>query len=357
MLPSELRKLLSLPRLVILVITFMLFYMMFFRLNLDITNKETSLSIQYEVSKELVEKYGAELDPSEYKHLCANIPKRPDSEIDRWIRAHEEYTKLGITTFEEFDKALQKLSNETATMLSSNLNDAFTQEEQAEIQNKLQKIQYLESIAENYNPELQSLMPDYPVTYFLRLVSDYFLFMVFSLIIIIVPYSVKDNMCNMRPLLYTTEKGRHLYKLKRNAVLLGCLIIITAETAVLFLFTWRNNFWFCKDCLITGFYSTFLSVFSITFGNYMLLCAGTLMALCLLLSGIVFVLAEISGNYVTALAWQLPVIICAFVFSLKFAPHFFDISQRGSIPLLLIFTAAACSGALCFYRYRELRSS
>lgn len=375
MLKSEMRKLLSLPRLLILIIAFVIFYMLFFRPNLDIAKQDTSLSIQYEISEDLIEKYGTELDFSEYEDLCANIPQRPESEIDRWIRKHEEYTELGITTFEDLEKALESLPTETAAILSGNLNIAFSQDEQADIRHELLKIQYLESIAEEYSTrqtingsigsgqlssrtltemELQSLMPDYPVTYFLRLVSDYFLFMVFSLIMLIVPYSVKDNMNNMKPLLYTTKRGRHLYKLKRNAVLLGCLIIITAEIAVLFQFTWRNNFWFCKDCYITGFYSSFISAFPVTFGNYMMICAGTLLILCILLAGIIFVLAEISGNYVAALAWQLPVIICTFIFSIKFAVHFFDISQGFSVPLLLLFTSAASAGTLYFYRYREL---
>ena len=82
MLKSEMRKLLSLPKLLILIIAFVIFYMLFFRPNLDIAKQDTSLSMQYEISEDLIEKYGTELDSSEYEDLCANIPHRRENHAE-----------------------------------------------------------------------------------------------------------------------------------------------------------------------------------------------------------------------------------------------------------------------------------
>ena len=350
---QELKKIFGINRVLLIAIFAILYYCLFFRFNVGIPDY-TSERVLLDVSLELLQKYGESMEEAEYRDLLEHLDDyAEESEIDRWIKENEDYKQYGIESYEDWITKSGSLPEDAARTLSSQLLVKFTQEERMAWVVVFRKL-YLNSLIETYDaqinqqgtyyPELSekaekrmaernqeeiySLIPYSVMRDFRTILPDFACFLFLSLIFLIVPYSVKDTMEGLPMLQYTSKKGCRFYWKKFTAVFLSSVILCAIEIGFFALMLNQNEAFSFTGCFVSGFWSAFITVVKLTFGQYIVLSLAYIAVMGLCFSMITYGLSSCAHNYISAIAFQIPTVICGFVVSYTLIPYFAEITQN-----------------------------
>ena len=353
MILQEIKKIFGIKRVLMIIIFAVIYYFLFFQFNVGIP-EHSSERVLLDVSLELVEKYGENLDETEYKDLLENFADKEESEIDRWLKENEEYNQYGIESYKDWIGMVSSLPEAAARSLSSQILVNFTMEEsQAAMEIAFREV-YTNSLIESYNTkenlpiayyddilkqeekriaerdqeEIYGLMPYSVMTNYLRIFPDFAIFLFLSIIFLIVPYSVKDTMEGIPILQYTFPKGCRYYWKKLAAVFICSVILCAIEIGWFGIMIGVNHAFSFTGCFVSGFWNPFITFMKLTFGQYITLSLAYIMVIGLCLSMITYGLSSCVHNYISAIAFQIPAIIFSFVISFGLLCNFAEITQN-----------------------------
>ena len=376
MILQELKKIFDIKRVLIILIWGILFYVLIFQYNVGIP-ANTSDSIILDISLALKEKYGDTIDEIEYKVLLQDILNKVDntkeSKIDTFIKTNEEFKKNNITNYAQYHAMNDSFSLEVGATLSSLIINQFTPEEQHEAWITIFEEDYLNYLTKTYDrevlsnqsasydtglgekavnrieernqEEVYSLMPYGVMDNYLHILPDFAVFLFLSIILLIVPYSVKDTIENINILQYASKKGCKFYWKKVLSAFISAFILCVIEICFFILMLSKNHTFSFMDCYVSGFGNPFITAIKITFGQYIIISIAYNMIIGLCLAVITYCLSSCTRNYISAIAFQIPLIIFSFVISLKIMPHFAEITQNINIlymiPIICIIAAVS----------------
>lgn len=367
---EEMKKILSWKRLLLLLgfafMYFMLFVKPFVQTNPGSYHQFASKA------KEMILEYGNRLTPEafgQFKAKVADMKAHPGGDLekaDAYIRNNELFASYDIFDLDTFfGSGMEALSREEQMRLWDELYKGLTDNEvyQAQDQNidisawveavnsYEQEVlfasetedgtQFYENLSEaqkrrvyeRNTDELYGLLPPTILDGHLEILQFVGAFMLLSVIFIIVPYVVNDNRCRLVDFQYTSVKGRRFYLYKLLAAICSAVLIMAVQIVALAGILKINeviDFW---NSPVSSFYTGFISWFPLTLGQLTLLAVG----LCVLLGvGMVFVVFAVTRycvNYITAIAWQLPLVVLAGLFGGILMKSFTEITSVKYLPM------------------------
>lgn len=370
MILQELKKIFGIKRVLLIAAFAVLYYFLFFRLNVGIPEYYSD-SVLLQTSLELLERYGENLEEAEYQDLSEAFHKIEESAIDAWIKENDAFRQYGMESYRDWIEGRSELSDDVAASLSSQIATGFTVEEHQEATKIAFRDMYLDMLAEAYEAETKSdrqtayysempesaekrvaernreevysLMPYTVMNRYRSILSDFALFLFLSMLFLIVPYSVKDTVEGVPILQYTAQKGCRYYWKKLAAVFIGAFLLCMAETGWLALMLGINRAFSFAGCFVSGFSNPFITFVKLTFGQYIVLSLVYIVVIALCLAMVAYCLSSWARNYVSAIALQIPAFIFSFVLSYGFMYNFAEISQNRMllcvIPCICMFAA------------------
>lgn len=367
MIAQELKKIFEMKRVLMILVLAVLFYILFFQKNVGIPSYSSDRA-NLQVSVTLKEKYGTEMDENEYRNLFNSPGYSEENKIDVWIKGNEDFQQYGIENYAGLLAMQDSLSDEAAGFLISQISTRFTEEEQQAALDHVWIKDYMESLVKSYDMEIHSnqqtsyyseiseknekriaernqeevysLMPDSVMKNYLAILPDFAIFLFLSMILLIVPYSVKDTMEGINILQYTSQKGCKFYWKKMVSVLISAGILCGVEIGFFVLMLSRNNTFYFADCFVSGFRNPFITFMKLSFGQYIVMSLVYMAVIGLCLAMITYWLSSCAHNYISAIAFQIPGIIFAILVALIFMPHFAEMTQN----IMLLFMIPC----LCF---------
>ncbi|MFC4305302.1 hypothetical protein [Cohnella boryungensis] len=132
-------------------------------------------------------------------------------------------------------------------------------------------------------------------------------FTVVAIIIFIAPLLTTDRMRKLNLMQYSSTIGRRIFKLQFAATIVSTLalsILLIAAAYIPFLASGAGNYW---DAHIMSLTSGQMQLYNITFGQYVLILAGMILALSVGTACFAFILARFSANIVMMMIKAVPV--------------------------------------------------
>lgn len=370
MILQELKKIFGIKRVLLIAAFAVLYYFLFFRLNVGIPEYHSD-SVLLQTSLELLERYGENLEEAEYQDLSEVFHKIEESAIDAWIKENDAFRQYGMESYRDWLEGENELSDDIEASLSSQILTGFTEEEQREAMKIAFRDMYLDMLLEAYEAETRSdrltayyseipetaekriternreevysLMPYTVMKRYRSILSDFALFLFLSMLFLIVPYSVKDTVEGVPILQYTSQKGCRYYWKKLAAVFIGAFLLCMAETGLLALMLGIDRTFSFAGCFVSGFSNPFITFVKLTFGQYIAMSLVYIVGIALCLAMVAYCLSSWARNYVSAIALQIPAVIFSFVLSYGFMYNFAEISQNWIllciIPCICMFAA------------------
>lgn len=362
MIVQELKKIFNIKRVILIVIFAVLYCFLFFRLNIGIP-AYSSERVVLEVSLELIEKYGESMNAAEFRDFLINFIDTGESKIDTWIKGNEEYKQFGIESYRDLLEIRDSLPDADAANLTSQVLEKFTPDEQQAAMDHAFREGYLNRLTEAYETEqnkstayyseipeqadkrmternqeeIYSLMPYSVMANYQKLLPDFACFLFLSMILLIVPYSVRDTMEGIPILQYASKRGFGYYWKKLAAVFISSIVLCAIEIFFFTLMLGKNGAFSFANCFVSGFGNPFITFVKLSFGQYIVISLAYITIIGLCLAMITYGLSSCTHNYISAIAFQIPAIIFSIVISLTLMPHFAEITQNIMLLYMVLF--------------------
>lgn len=136
---------------------------------------------------------------------------------------------------------------------------------------------------------------------------------VVSAILLLSPTLVRDRLHRMRPVQWTSRRGRRVLHVQFAAALASGLLLTLLNIAVYMIPFASTGVLAFRHCSLHSVLRNY-PWFDWTYGQYLLALAGLILALSLGASGLTAVLSQYSGNYVAMLLKAIPLIVVLTVF-------------------------------------------
>ena len=139
--------------------------------------------------------------------------------------------------------------------------------------------------------------------------KDLAVWCVLSIVLLLSPTLVRDRLRNTRPMQWASRRGRSVLNVQMGAALLSALVLAAVNItvyAVPFLAQGPLRF---AACSLGGIWEWGTPWFDWTYGTYLLVLAGLLLALSLGAAGLTVFLSQYSGNYIAMLLKAVPLFV------------------------------------------------
>ncbi len=349
MLWEELKKIITLKKILFLLGVIFLYYLLF--LVPYVVNYEGSYRQEIEIARTMNEKYGPWISREDYELMKADVPFEGKEMLDQLIPQIPEFAQAGIRDI----KGLvldETLSTEEKTALWAALNDAISLKiyEEPELASQMitdgLELSYWSDYLETYREEVLD-PPAEGTTYYTDLSEDQsrrvaernrkerdailpmqvlenhfevlqFMapLMIICNILLILPYMVRENNSRISGLLYTFPKGRRYFRVRFAAVFVSSLLLTLIFLAMLAGIGAINKIYDFWNIPVSAFTSGFISWFPWTLGQLTMAAAGLSAAASIGAGLCTFVLTARCGNYITAIAVQIPLILLGVLFGI-----------------------------------------
>lgn len=356
MIRTEIKKILTGRKTVLLVLMTFLYAVLFLLPYFGQNNG--SYRIEADVASTFRALCGDSMEPEEYEKMRQKIPYQEKKELNEVVKNSEAFRKEGITNLGDFiavsatqekkEQLWEVLSREISSIEKTEgemtvlfedmieLNcwavflDAYaletlddgTQYYQAVNGSQEQRIQ------ERNRQEVRTFVPFRLIDNNLELLQFFAPLTWLSMILLIVPYMIRENRSGVIPLQYSSRYGRRYFWNRLLAVLFSCTVITAADLALYMFLAWQNRtfeFWGlpASSCI-----SAFIGWFDWSVGE-LILTALFLIALTAIGTGfLVFAVTCGCSGYIQGIALQLPVLGVGIAFGILGMRHFTEITQN-----------------------------
>lgn len=142
---------------------------------------------------------------------------------------------------------------------------------------------------------------------------------ILSVMFLSAPVLVHDRMCKVRPLQWSSKKGRPVIDTQFGAVLFSAFLLATIYLVIFGGIFATNKTWLFWNCRMYSFDVIQLCWGNWTYGTYCLLLAGIFYLVCLGSCALVFVLSRFSSHYISLLLKAIPLYIVLYSLCSKFS--------------------------------------
>lgn len=354
MIREEIRKILNIKKCLCLLGFGILYYLLL--LKPYVYSYDGSYRMAVDIAGSITEKFGDSISEEEYEQMKQEAPVEIQTRIDRFIAQNELFKNYEIHTFREFTIAEETLPREESTELWMELYDSIPEEEVSsesiayikkdlynmyldsyhkEAMGNLDTTSYYENldkkqkarVAERNQEEVKGIVPQMVVSTNFEVLQYGSCFAIISILFLILPYMVRENKNGMTMLQYSCKKGRKYYVYKLFACLLSSALVLAVEFLLYLVIAKMNcvtDFW---NMPAASFSSGYIGWFPLTLGEMtlmnLLLCTMIAVGVGLLVFGV----TRYCRNYITAIAWTLPLVVLAGCYGVLIASHFMEITR------------------------------
>ena len=132
---------------------------------------------------------------------------------------------------------------------------------------------------------------------------------VLSIVLLLSPTLVRDRLRNTRPMQWASRRGRPVLNVQMGAALLSALVLAVVNITVYVIpFLAQGPLQFAA-CGLDGIWEWGTPWFDWTYGTYLLVLAGLILALSLGAAGLTAFLSQYSGNYIAMLLKAVPLFV------------------------------------------------
>lgn len=368
MIREEVKKILNIKKCLCLLAFGILYYLLL--LKPYVYSYDGSYRMAVDIAGSITEKFGDSISEEEYAQMKEEAPVEEQTRIDQFIAQNELFKSYEIHTFREFTIAEETLSREESTELWMELYDSIPEEEVysesvASIKTDLYNM-YLDSyhkeamgnqdttsyyenldrkqrarVAERNQEEVKGIVPQMVVSANFEVLQYGSCFVIISILFLILPYMVRENKNGMTMLQYSCRKGRKYYVYKLLACLLSAALVMAVEFLLYLAIAKINcvtDFW---NMPAASFSSGYIGWFPLTLGGMtlmsLLFCAMITVGAGLLVFGV----TRYCRNYITAIAWALPLAALAGCYGALIASHFMEITRPKYLAAAVAFAVLA----------------
>ncbi|MGL4655859.1 MAG: hypothetical protein ACRCWM_08245 [Sarcina sp.] len=277
----------------------------------------------YNISSEMLDKYGTEIDEEEMKDFI-NDTKKLEKEGDEYLQKRDDAKAAGVKSYLDFYNKYQNDSTEEI----EELHFKITFEENNELISELDERQYL--IERYYDKEdwfelrrteknkeridwvlendiSNSVLNFAIVRNYDWIISNFSMLIIITIAFIISTIFIKDKKNKMNYYQYTTKVGRRLTHKKIIAALVTSFLVVTIEIGILFFLYSQNGtlkFW---DCSMNGIFSDYTLWFNLTFGEYIILSIILMYLLTFIITSITLFVGNKAKSYISLIGIQIPI--------------------------------------------------
>lgn len=311
---QECKKMLSVRLLLLLALFTVLFYNMFFELNLYPAGGQcTDSPYDMPYAAKLIRKYGSTLPVTEKGKIEKEVEdlKKQSTKL---IREDSALIKAGISDFDTMMKERDRLTDYTDEQMSEKEQKEkeaimdFTSFE-TEGEKIMFQIQYANSLLDDFaltdRPEVNLLRSG--ALYILQTdMSKMPVMILICYAVLLVAYHVRERIRGVMPLYSTTKTGREIYPIQYLGGFICCLIIGVLQLLAYTIVWYAKGmgiFWQCPawetrgiECWIKG----------ISFGQYMGIYEILVLLFCIAAMALIYGLARLAQGYITGVVLSIP---------------------------------------------------
>lgn len=275
----------------------------------------------YRIGVEMVEKYGHELDEQELMDF-KKVYQQEVKKADQWIQENQELSKLGITSYKEFQGKNTGVHDKVFFDEGIDLFWELPQREKI--------IEGMESIEERYadtsiyqseekqlrvkeildSGTMNSIFPAYPVELnFIGISQNIMVTILVSVLFMVSPIFIKDYKNKMVSLQYTSTVGRDLFKWKIAAGLLSAFLITTVQLIVYYSIYSTNEIGMFLNSKINSFMGWGFYWYDFTFLQLIMVTFALTYVLALSMALIAIFVSSVTKNYISIIGIQLPILV------------------------------------------------
>ena len=295
---------------------------------------------QFDLASDWVERYGPTLEPEERAELDEQMVEEITA-FDTQITAIPEAAAAGLTDYKSFlsfrgdylngirntdgqadmdvEALLYRVYGGTnwyrIEALADTLETYDTQEEhRALIVSNRQQLAQPEAMvrreAELASSDMtHSLLPSSVKYSTQEYGKDLAVWCVLSIVLLLSPTLVRDRLRNTRPMQWASRRGRPVLNVQMGAALLSALVLAVVNITVYVIpFLAQGPLQFAA-CGLDGIWEWGTPWFDWTYGTYLLVLAGLILALSLGAAGLTAFLSQYSGNYIAMLLKAVPLFV------------------------------------------------
>lgn len=336
----ELRKIWRPGILAAILLLGAVYYWMFPEFYIEYFCNGPASQAQFQMASQWVEKYGPTLEPEERAELDGQLAEEI-GKFDQQIAAIPEAAAVGLTDYETFSKFREDYYSGTAASggeadmdmeyllsrvyggtnwyvileLEQTMETYDTQYERLalDISNREElgdpeaMIQREKQLAE---PErAHGLLPLSVKRSTQEYGKDLAVWCVLSIVLLLCPTLVRDRLRRTRAMQWTSRRGRSILTCQMAAALCSALVLTAVNLvvyAVPFLAQEPLRF---RDCGLGGIWEWGSPWFDWTYGTYLVVLVGLILALSLAAAGLTVFLSQYSGSYIAMLLKALPLFV------------------------------------------------
>lgn len=379
---EELKKIWRPGILVGIVLLGLIYYYMFPSFYIEYFSNGPSAQAEFELSVEWVARYGPTLEPEERAELDSRLAEEV-AKFNRQLEKFPEAAAAGITDYKSFRAASEQNAGDTQLMWAiqdgSNCDTISTIRHMLERYDDPRDYLWEHDYFEFYTPQEKAqilAVNSWPKSLLSGSVMDstnYYLkylarWTAISVILLLSPTLVRDRLRRTRPLQWSSRRGRRVLHTQLAAGLVSALLLSAVNVTVYAVPFLAQGPLALKDCpLGNSVWGGGTPWFNWTYGQYLTVLTGMVLALGLGVGAVTLFLSRFSDNYVSMLLKAFPLFVVmggffatwvmnhAFFFHPAWDGADFFVSKGAEAVCIavLLFAGAALTGWSCL-RQRKL---
>ncbi len=301
----------------------LIYYYMFPRFYIEHFSNGPSAKEQFDLSVEWVARYGPTLEPEERAEVDSQLAEEI-AKFNRQLEKFPEAVAVGITDYTSFRAADQSDEN---TQLMWDIRDGTNYYTIENIQQMIElcdlQRDYLgqSEFFQYYTPKEQAQMlavDSWPKSLLPRSVMDstnsYLKYLAqwtaISVILLLSPALVRDRLRRTRPLQWSSRRGRRVLHTQLAAGLVSALLLSVVNVTIYAIPFLAQGPLALRDCpLGNSVWDTGIPWFNWTYGQYLGILTGMVLALGIGIGAVTLFLSRFSDSYVSMLLKAFPLFV------------------------------------------------
>lgn len=321
---EELKKIWRPGILVGIVLLGLIYYYMFPSFYIEYFSNGPSAQAEFELSVEWVARYGPTLEPEERAELDGRLAEEI-AKFNRQLKDFPEAAAAGITDYESFRTASEQNAGDPQLMWAiqdgSNCDTISTIRHMLERYDDPRDYLWEHDYFEFYTPQEKAqilAVNSWPRSLLSGSVMDstnYYLkylarWTAISVILLLSPTLVRDRLRRTRPLQWSSRRGRRVLHTQLAAGLVSALLLSVVNVTIYVIPFLAQGPLALKDCpLGNSVWGSGTPWFNWTYGQYLVILTGMVLALGLGVGAVTLFLSRFSDNYVSMLLKAFPLFV------------------------------------------------
>ncbi|WP_153733048.1 ABC transporter permease [Sporosarcina obsidiansis] len=316
---NEMKKILTWRMLTFLLLVNAVLYFLLISFDIEYFPNGRPALDGYRLGIEMIEEYGVQMDEEEMLDFRRQFESRKE-EANEYLQAHPEFAEAGIDDYEELVTSVwdnEERQNLHSQIMHEQQIDLFWElQERSRLidfhdtkemigfePNTLQQTRFDELL----NEGKYQAYPEVVIQNFKEFIVNVGITILFSVVLLISPFILKDRTRRLLDLQYTSKIGRSLYKTKLIAGILSAGLVITVLLAFYFSLYAQNGTSPYFGLGVNAFIAN-LTWYDPTFLQYIWLCILAIYVIGLIFTMLAMSVSSVVPNFVTLIGIQIPLI-------------------------------------------------